>query len=85
MQFSVIVLLAVSVGLTTAQRKCPNGKYSATTASGTKAPSGRFCPGDLIFLENFDQFDSSIWKRENTLGGGGVSINSLITKKQYFD
>lgn len=81
MEFCLIVLLAVSAGLATAQRSCSEGKYSLTTASGSKAPSGRFCPRDLIFHEKFDQFDTSIWKRENNLGGGGVSIPSFIINK----
>lgn len=47
---------------------------SLTTVSGTAAPTGVICPGDLIFEDNFDTIDLSKWQRENTLSGGGVSI-----------
>ncbi|KAJ8969730.1 hypothetical protein NQ317_003329 [Molorchus minor] len=30
---------------------------SVTTVSGTHAPTGKICWGDLIFEENFDKFD----------------------------
>lgn len=54
---------------------CPSP--SVTTVSGTHAPHGRICPGDLIFEDNFDNFSLPIWQHELTLGGGGVS-NLLI-------
>lgn len=41
-----------------------------TTASGTHAPLS-FCSGDLIFEDNFDNLDVSVWKHENTMWGGG--------------
>lgn len=47
---------------------------SLTTASGTHAPRAPFCSGELIFNENFDKFDFSIWEHERTMAGGGVSI-----------
>lgn len=36
---------------------------SITTASGTAAP-GEICSGSLIFEENFDTLDKSIWQPE---------------------
>lgn len=43
---------------------------SPTTVSGTHAPK-EFCSGDLIFEDNFDDFDAKIWEHETTLAGGG--------------
>ena len=43
---------------------------SVTTASGLKAPS-TICSGDLIFEDNFNDFDLQTWEHEMTLGGGG--------------
>lgn len=45
---------------------------SVTTTSGTYAPTTKICPGDLIFEDNFDDFDLKKWNHEQTLGGGGV-------------
>ncbi|XP_050510384.1 beta-1,3-glucan-binding protein-like [Diabrotica virgifera virgifera] len=46
-------------------------KPSITTASGTAAPTGTICPGDLIFQENFDGPPfTKRWEHERTLGGG---------------
>lgn len=50
----------------------PNCKPSVTTASGTYAPK-QICSGDLIFSDEFDNFDLQKWEHENTLGGSGVS------------
>lgn len=46
---------------------------SETTASGSYAPSGPFCSGDLIFSEEFNDFDLNLWHHEITLDGGYVS------------
>jgi hypothetical protein len=35
--------------------------------------SGSFCRGDLIFEDNFHNFDLETWQHEITLAGGGVS------------
>lgn len=32
--------------------------------------SASFCPGDLIFEENFDKFDTDLWNHEVSLYGG---------------
>lgn len=48
-------------------------KYTLTTVSGSKAPTGRICKGQLLLNENFVEFDRDLWKHEVTLGGGGVS------------
>ncbi|XP_045463336.1 beta-1,3-glucan-binding protein-like [Harmonia axyridis] len=47
---------------------CPE---SLTTVSGTSAPKGRICSGDLIFQDNFETFNLDVWQHEQTLGGGG--------------
>lgn len=56
--------------------------YSPTTVSGTHAPKGQICSGQLIFEDNFDEFDLKKWSHEITLGGGGVS--NLIMGKHFF-
>lgn len=44
---------------------------SQTTVSGSAAPTGTICSGDLIFEDTFDTLDHKKWQHENTLGGGG--------------
>ncbi|XP_066259308.1 beta-1,3-glucan-binding protein-like [Euwallacea similis] len=45
---------------------------SLTEASGTHYnPPAKLCPGDLIFEEQFDTLDLTIWQHEVTLAGGG--------------
>ncbi|XP_055318855.1 beta-1,3-glucan-binding protein-like [Sitodiplosis mosellana] len=46
-------------------------RYTPTTVSGTKAPTGRICKGQLLLDERFVDFDRDLWKHEVTLGGGG--------------
>lgn len=48
--------------------RCIN--HSQTTAVGTKA-SASYCSNELIFEDNFDTLDTSNWRHENTLAGGG--------------
>ena len=48
-------------------------RASVTTASGTLVKRSAFCPGDLIFEDNFDRLDLERWQHEVTLAGGGVS------------
>lgn len=58
------------LALTALGQACPP---SVTTVSGTHAPI-TVCSGDLIFADNFEEFDLEKWQHENTLAGGGVSI-----------
>lgn len=44
---------------------------SVTTVSGTQAPTGTICPGQLIFEDTFDTLDFKKWQHEITLAGGG--------------
>lgn len=44
---------------------------SKTTVSGSFAPKGTICSGDLIFEDTFDTLDFAKWQHEITLGGGG--------------
>ncbi|XP_065094013.1 beta-1,3-glucan-binding protein-like [Ochlerotatus camptorhynchus] len=46
-------------------------KASVTTASGTLVKQAQFCPGDLIFEDNFDKLSLEKWEHEHTVGGGG--------------
>ncbi|EDS39793.1 gram-negative bacteria binding protein [Culex quinquefasciatus] len=55
-----------SAGKASSSSKC---EKSLTTASGSRAPSGPYCPGDLIFEDTFDSFDLDTWQHENTLAG----------------
>lgn len=65
-KFFLLVLSCVALG-----RACGNFcKKSPTTVSGTLAPS-EFCSGDLIFEDNFDNFNLDKWEHEITLAGGG--------------
>ncbi|XP_029728560.2 beta-1,3-glucan-binding protein-like [Aedes albopictus] len=64
--YLVMVLDIVGAGKTSSSSKC---EKSLTTASGTKATTGPFCPGDLIFEDTFDSFELDTWQHENTLAG----------------
>lgn len=68
------VLLLVSViGINSYRFKNSRDcRYTPTTVSGTKAPTGRICKGQLLLDEKFTDFDHDLWKHELTLGGGGV-------------
>lgn len=50
-------------------RKCVRSK---TTASGTAAPKGTICKGQLIFNDDFDTLRQNVWEHEVNLYGGGV-------------
>lgn len=53
----------------TARDKC---NVPITTCSNFMCPK-KFCSGELIFEENFNNLEKKIWKPEVTLLGGGVS------------
>ncbi|XP_024940163.1 uncharacterized protein LOC107267136 [Cephus cinctus] len=46
-------------------------RESVTVASGTRAPQGPYCSGDLIFADEFDVLDFKTWQHEITAAGGG--------------
>lgn len=48
-------------------------KKSLTTASGPKSRP-QYCTGELMFEDNFNNFDLDVWQHENSLWGGGVSV-----------
>lgn len=50
-----------------------NCSPSITTVSGSEAPSGQICSGQLILNEEFNYFNPNLWKHDRTLSGGGVS------------
>ncbi|KAF7274037.1 hypothetical protein GWI33_013278 [Rhynchophorus ferrugineus] len=64
----VIYLIGVSCLAYTVAGDCV---ASSTTVSGTAAPSGTLCSGQLIFEDNFNEFNLKTWQHEVTLGGGG--------------
>lgn len=55
---------------------------SITTVSGSQAPTGQICSGQLILNEDFNTFNKTLWEHEITLGGGGVSIVFFFLNKQ---
>lgn len=75
MKFLIIVLLATPalsvIQTSNGAHRCED--LSPTTSSGSAAPHGPFCSGDLIFEDNFDTFNHEVWHHENTLAGSGVS------------
>lgn len=44
---------------------------SETQATGSSVAQTRWCAGDLVFEEPFDEFDLEKWEHEITLSGGG--------------
>lgn len=77
----LVVLLVCALAVSAAHAKLSVGAKcdpSVTTVSGSAAPTGEICPGDLVFEENFNTLDLSVWEHENTLAGGGVSIIILL-------
>ena len=64
----LIIFALISISSSYGQNECTQ---SETTAKGSKASAGPFCSGDLIFEENFNELDNSLWKHEITMGGGG--------------
>lgn len=79
MQCIQIVCFIVMVigGGSYAMRTC---QPSITTVSGSKAPKGPLCKGQLLLDERFTEFDRDLWRHEITLGGGGVRyrINDFL-------
>lgn len=76
MRTLIILCLCLGASLTNAQGCTP----SPTTASGTRAPGGQICSGQLIFEDNFDTLDQGKWRHENSLSGGG---NWVIYLESY--
>lgn len=54
--------------------ECHNCRPSVTSVSGPLAPKGRILPGQLIFEDNFDNFNLQAWRHSLTLSGKGVSF-----------
>lgn len=54
---------------------------SVTTVSGTHAPGGVICSGQLLFEDDFNSFDLNKWSHEITIGGGGVCRKFLFIIK----
>lgn len=68
------LLLTVVLALASLGAAC---RPSPTTVSGTHAPNV-VCSGELIFSDDFNEFDLEKWQHENTLAGGGVSTYPKI-------
>ncbi|XP_055606662.1 beta-1,3-glucan-binding protein-like [Uranotaenia lowii] len=67
----VIAVACLLVALCSAEEASSRCDASLTTASGSKALPGPYCSGDLIFEDNFNEFNLETWEHERTLGGGG--------------
>lgn len=65
----VVCLIFVLIDGGYTMRRC---RPARTTVSGTKAPRGSLCRGQLLLNEQFNTFDRNLWHHEVTLGGGGV-------------
>jgi len=63
--YKYAILVCMLIAYSNAQ--CP----SITTASGSFAPTGVICSGDLIFEDNFNDLNLERWQHEATLAGGG--------------
>lgn len=69
--YSYVALLVLVISSSTQLETC---SPAATRCSGTEAPPAhQINSGQLIFEDNFDEFDLKRWEHENTLSGGGVS------------
>lgn len=72
--FCVFVVNYIIIG-SNSQEEIPSCKSTVTTVSGTHAPKGAICSGQLILNEDFHQFNHQLWKNEITFGGGGVNLH----------
>jgi len=64
-----VSLLLIASAVAAEAKLCPQESY--TTASGTEAPEGPYCSGELIFSDDFDTLDMKKWQHEITMAGGG--------------
>lgn len=67
------VLFAV-FALATSAAQSDGCEPTPTTVSGTAAPKGTLCKGQLLLNENFDLLDSSLWKHEVRLTGQVITF-----------
>lgn len=65
-----LVLVLLSISAISFAQEC---KPSITTASGWAAPK-TICSGQMIFEENFDTLNKTIFVPQVSLWGGGVSV-----------
>ncbi|XP_053689556.1 beta-1,3-glucan-binding protein-like [Sabethes cyaneus] len=65
---TLLLFFTIFLSIATIQSAC---RRSLTTASGWKAPKGPYCSGQLIFSDDFNSINWSVWEHENSLGGGG--------------
>lgn len=70
-----LIILSFCLAASLAQQCTP----SATTVSGTRAPGGQICSGQLIFEDNFDTLDQGKWRHEVSLSGGGNWVSDTST------
>lgn len=72
MTFSLCIILCVFIswGYAIAEECIP----SVTTVSGEYAPSMPLCSNELIFNEEFDDFDTYLWTHEERLSAVSVWI-----------
>ncbi|KAJ3664408.1 hypothetical protein Zmor_008582 [Zophobas morio] len=80
--FKLLLLSCLLLGsLHLAKSQCATP--SPTTATGTHAPTGQICSGDLIFEDDFDILNLQKWNHEITVGGGGNWEFEWYTNSRY--
>lgn len=83
--YAVLLIVISIIGSNAYQYVNPDFcKYTPTTVSGTQAPKGQLCKGQLLLNEQFYWFNRDLWKHELTLGGGGVSSSGILADSNIF-
>lgn len=75
LRFIPLFTISISLFILLVNFSDPADSVNCTTitkASGLRLPK-YVCAGDLIFQDEFEDLDQSVWQHENTLRGGGVS------------
>lgn len=68
-RYFLIILLAFTETSYGIEDNCVE---SITKISGSYAPNGKVCANRLLFNENFDKFNTLLWRHEVTMWGGYV-------------
>lgn len=72
MELTLLVIFStIKISLSTDE--C--SKISPTTASGSQVSGGQYCQGQLIFEDNFDEFNFKKWQHEISFTGSAVSFS----------
>ncbi|XP_055608297.1 beta-1,3-glucan-binding protein-like [Uranotaenia lowii] len=80
---SVLLLVSVSGVCCRSQEFRSCKEPSVTTASGSSVKKSSFCPGELIFEDNFDRLNLENWQHEHTLHSR-LKVPSAHGEFQYY-